>query len=421
LLRLIGHAVFVPAFEGTDEPYHLARIAAFADQPPLPALRGVPTDGQIVSAVQARPCCPSLHRHLGCPPFGGSVAYLNLLHPLPPRPPARAIPNPENNQPPLYYALIGLPLRIAPLVLGDRFFRPETRLLTARLASVLFASLGIWVLFRLFSDGRGRRVLLGVLLFMTLPGASESLARCSNDAAAFAWAAAAVWALRRRASTLWISVLAASGPLIKLTAFPVVVFVVVALWVVNRRRTAVVSGLASLCVFPLQFLRGWRWGGTYELNQPAAPLGGTLTEVAVGLGRSAYTFFKTAFWLGNWSFFRPPTLLLAGFWLLLLLWTVAARARPEARLPLPHLVAAVAASVAMLLFFFGHRRFWGDWGGVGGWYLWAWIPWIAAAANDLLRLRASARVPLLVVTAAFAVVANLFYFRIAVGLYGLTP
>ncbi|MFN2387068.1 MAG: hypothetical protein ABR576_12445 [Thermoanaerobaculia bacterium] len=48
--------------------------------------------------------------------------------------------------------------------------------------------------------------------------------------------------------------------MIKLTAIPLVVFAVAALWL-RSKRAAIAGGVASLAVFPVQLARGWRWGG----------------------------------------------------------------------------------------------------------------------------------------------------------------
>ena len=390
-LRFLGQALFVPSFEGPDELYHLARITAFAEQPFGAAFKGVATDGQIIAAVQARPCCTSLHQHFGCRLFGRETACFNLLRPLPPAAAAPLVQNPENNQPPLYYALVGSALRLAAPVLGDRTRWPEVRLLIARLVAVVLVVIGLWILLSLLFSGGEWMAAAGLLVWMLMPGASESLARCSNDAAVFLWAAGAVTAVYRRAPSVAIAALAAVGPLLKLTAFPIVAFIVVALWVSKRRVAAAAAGVSSLLVFPIQALRGWYWGGTYEINTPGRAVDETGWQTLAGVGRSAYTFFKTAFWLGNWSFFRPPLVLLIAFLIALVLWVALARYRRGSTLRAAHLATAAACAFGALLFFVSHRRFWGDWGGVGGWYLWSWMPWLTVAASDLFSLRSGSR------------------------------
>jgi hypothetical protein len=420
-IRFLFQALFVPSFEGPDELYHLSRITAFADASFVVAFQGTATDGRIIAAVQQRPCGESLHRHFGCRLFGREEAMFNLLRPLRPAAAAPAVQNPENNQPPLFYALVGAALRLAAPILGDRGRWPEVRLLISRLIAALSVLAGLWILIRLLLPGGERLAAAGLLAWMLMPGASEALARCSNDAAVFLWSAGAVAAVYRRAPAVAIGILAAAGPLIKLTAFPIVAFVMAALWTSGRRRVAALSAMASLVVFPVQLLRGWNWGGTYELNREAASFHESAAHLLIGLGRSAYTFFKTAFWLGNWSFFKPPLALLTAFWLVLLLWVVSTRYRPGAPLRPAHLAAAAGCTLGALAFFVSHRRFWGDWGGVGGWYLWSWVPWLAMAIRDLFSFRRRRGPVLLGVTAGLAVSATIVYLQCCLQAYGGRP
>ena len=133
--------------------------------------------------------------------------------------------------------------------------------------------------------------------------------------------------LDRRAPAGVTLALLAAGPLLKLTAFPVVVFAVVAIWKEGRRHLAVRGGILALAVFPVQALRGWNWGGTLEFNQAAAAAF-SVSDAAVGLVRSVYTFWKTTFWLGEWSFFRAPRRLVGAYLLLWIAALVLARRRP---------------------------------------------------------------------------------------------
>ncbi len=89
-----------------------------------------------------------------------------------------------------------------------------------------------------------------VLLALLLPGAAESLIRVSNDVVVFAWAVLMVAALSRRDElrTRELALLAALGPLLKLTAFPIVAVAAVVGWRARGRRSGLLiaaSGLAS--------------------------------------------------------------------------------------------------------------------------------------------------------------------------------
>ena len=81
LLHLFLHALFVPAYEGPDEPFHLARVAAFLNQPLGDALLGREIPGAIVSAVEAHPCATGKYRMAGCQPPRSKPEYFNVLRP----------------------------------------------------------------------------------------------------------------------------------------------------------------------------------------------------------------------------------------------------------------------------------------------------------------------------------------------------
>ena len=417
--RLAFHAVFLPAYEGPDEPHHLGRIAAFADHPFREALAGVPLDGSITRAVESRPCGPTVRRVAPCPPFGSSPAAFNLLHPLPKLPDPRGLPNPENHQPPLFYIVAGLILRAATRLDPSGWLAaPDVRLLAARLFSVALVALAVFFPLRALLRTHSRNVAVVGLLLLLLPGAAESLARCSNDAAMFCWTALLLYAVARRAPLAWICLLLACGPLLKLTAFPIVAVAVACLWQQGRRRGSILGVVSAGLVFPVQWLRGWLWGGTYEFNRATPGIHETLLHAALGMIRSFYTIAKTIFWLGGWSAFRAPLVLVIAWFLLLFGLLAVARPRPGIAAKWPHILGAAAAFAGCVVFIVGHRRYYGDWGGVGGWYVWDWAPWILIAVDDLAAVPVWARRILLPATVTFVAAANLVYFVTALRIYG---
>jgi hypothetical protein len=294
---------------------------------------------------------------------------------------------------------------------------PDVRLLWARLLSVGLVGLAVFLPLRVLFRTRSRHVAATGLLLLLLPGASEALARCSNDAAVFCWAALLLYALHRRAPLSWTCLLLAAGPLLKLTALPIAAVAVATLWRQGRRRGALIGAAASVLVFPVQALRGWLWGGTYEFNRTVSGIHETLAHSGLGLVRSVYTIVKTVFWLGGWSFFRAPAFLVIAWFLLLLGFLAAARLRPGWAARWPHAIGAAAALAGCVVFIIGNRRFYGDWGGVGGWYVWNWAPWLLIAFDDLLFVPFGARRFLLAAASVFVVVANLVYFVTAFRFY----
>lgn len=412
--RMVFHALFLPAFEGPDEPHHLARIVAFAEEAPAAAFAGRELSRGVVGAVKAFACAPALAQAYGCPPFAGQRAAFDLLRTGPAEPAATAVPNPEANQPPLFYLAAGLPLRALPGPIGA-----ARALLYARLLCVAMVAAAVFGPLRVLARGRPVGAAVAGLLALLLPGAAESLARCSNDAAVFLWAAFVLAALEKRPPAVVLALLLAAGPLLKLTAIPVVVFAVVALFAQGRKAPALVGALSALAVFPVQLLRGWLWGGTVELNRATPGIGEDLFAAGAGFARSAYAFVKTTFWVGGWTFLRPPPVLAAVYLLLLIAALVAWRPRADPRRLAAHAAALAVAGSGFCVFALANRRFYGVWGGVAGWYLWGWSPWIGVAATDLGTVGPRAGRALLWAEAAFVVAANAAWIAAHAPVYGL--
>lgn len=411
VLRMAFHAVYLPAFEGPDEPQHLARIWDFARRPFAEAFAGRDVSDEILSAVAAYPCRESLHATLGCPPYREARGTFDLLRSPPPLAPARSIPNVEANQPPLFYAVAGWAL--APFPLGV-----AGALLFARLFAVACVAVALFGPLRAVAARFPPGLAAAGLLALLLPGAAEGLARCSNEAAVFLWASLVLAALERPWRPWAIALLLAAGPAIKLTAIPIVVFAAVALVEAHRVRLAAAAGAAALLVFPLQAARGWLWGGTLELNFPGGPTGESPLQAAKGFLRSAYAFVKTTFWVGGFSLLRPPRWLTAAYGLWLAALAVAFRRRPAPRRGRAHAAGLFAAAAGFAVFAIANRRYYGDWGGVGGWYLWGWSPWLAAAAADLGDISEGAARVALWGGALFVITSNAVWFAATLRAYG---
>lgn len=357
--RLFFHVWYVPAWEGPDEPFHLARARNAATLP-----------DDIAASVRVHPYAPDLQR-------------------LPASGPIR---NYEAHQPPLYYLIGGLFLWSPD---------PLQQLYAMRIYSVLLVI--------------GALALCGphaMWLALLVPGAAESLARCANDAGVFAWCALAMWSVARKAPVWALALIALAGPLVKLTSLPVVAFIVVWCWMHRGRRDAAVVAVASAVFLPLQWLRGYRWGGTVEMNAANAITHDAPLQWMIGFARSSYTFLKTTFWLGEWSFFRAPLWLLATALAYVVAVALSSRLR---RLSTPHLVALGVAVLSTAAFFVSHRRYWGQWGGVGGWYAWGWLPWLTIAFHEMVEVRRPRA--LLIGGLALIVVANVAWYAAASRIY----
>ncbi len=399
LAKLLLLALALPAFEGTDEPFHLDRARAFAEAPLAEGWSGRPLDPAVVAAVRASPCGADLRRPFACPAWGGGSAWFNVLRPADgTAKPSTPVANYQDHQPPLYYAVAGAVLRLAVPEAG-----PRLQLLALRLLAVLLVLTGAGVAYRFL----GAELRLALLTVLLLPGAAEALVRAGQEAAVFLWCAVMLamvagsgggcgkggeaGALRpgpgRPLFAVGLLLLAAAGPLIKLTAVPIVAFAALQrLWHGRRWEGAAVA-FGGLVVFPLQLARGWALGGTLEFNAPP-PAGATAPwwEPVLGVAHSAYTFLKTALWLGGWSVFRPPAWVLVAAALVVVAWFFMARPRRPPRDLFPHLGAFLLAAAGFVAFAVGKHRVFGVWGAVGGWYLWGWLPWLLLAHRDLVRL-----------------------------------
>jgi hypothetical protein len=143
-----------------------------------------------------------------------------------------------------------------------------------------------------------------------------------------------------------------------------------------------------------------------------------LPQALLGFARSAYAFVKTAFWVGGWSFVRPPSVLVLFYVLLLLACAAAWRPSPRPTRLAAHAAALACAFAGFCVFALANRRLYGVWGGVAGWYLWGWSPWLAVAAEDLGSIAPRAARPLLWLEGAFVLAANVAWLRAHGSLYG---
>ena len=258
------------------------------------------------------PCAARLAPRFGCPLFGATPARFDLLAARR-RAPCRAsagaaLSNTEDNQPPLFYLLAGpRPAALARARAGALAALPRPAALLGvalRGAVALFGPLRRLGAAIRPAGARRRRA---------APPADSGRVRGARalpptTRAVFLWAALVRrWPLEPSAP---IRAGAAGGAL--LAARPAAeadgaarrrLFAVAAL--VRRRRRTPARRLAGAAAgrspsSRSRLLRGWRWGGTLEFNRAAPPRsGGSFRDTLVGLARSAYTFVKTTFWVGE--------------------------------------------------------------------------------------------------------------------------
>jgi len=416
LLRLAVHALFNPVYEGPDEPFHLARARQVVDRPVAEVMRGGSVDPGVVRSIRAWPCGPSLNAAFGCPPFGGEPAAFNILGPARAAGAGKPQENYQAHQPPLYYLAAGSLLKLFSLA---KISAPEAQLLLLRLASVFLV--GIALLLPVKRLGRENLLFETVLLLaLLLPGAAESLVRVANDVSVFAWSALLVSLVFRRDSFKpgLIACLSALGPLLKLTALPVVAVAAMAGWRTRGWRCGLVVAISGLTFLPVQWLRGWAWGGTLEANVPLSA-SESFQMILVGLAHSVYTFLKTSVWLGGWAVFRPPIWLLVATSLFALLLAIRVfRFKPRIENWPVHAAGMAIAALGFIFFAVGKHQLFAVWGAVGGWYAWGWAPWLALFAANALELRAGRDRELILGALLGATILNLAWFETALRTYG---
>jgi hypothetical protein len=187
----------------------------------------------------------------------------------------------------------------------------------------------------------------------------------------------------------------------------------------HRPLNGLAAAAAAFAVFPIQWLRGWGWGGTLEINSLGDQVSDPPVTIFLGIVHSAYTFIKTALWLGGLSVFRPPIWLLVVAGFLICVWLFALRPVRRPRNLVPHGAAFLVAAAGFVAFAIGKRQMFGVWGAVGGWYLWGWYPWLAVLASDLAARESRFCRLLRSTSLAWILAANISWFIRASTLYGL--
>ena len=156
------------------------------------------------------------------------------------------------------------------------------------------------------------------------------------------------------------------------------------------------------------------------MNRAVGALNEQLGEAALGLARSVYTFVKTSFCDRRLELFpRSPSRSSSR--------SSASSSSPRFSCapPLPPAVWPRTSSPsrwpqpASPSSRWETGRLFGTWGGLGGWYAWSWLPWLAVAADDLLAHRSEGtRWFLFAAVSAFVVAADVGFALAAARLYG---
>ncbi len=315
--------VLLPLWEGFDEWAHFAYVQLLASGGGLPALGRTPISREVAESLSLTPL-PRGHHQLPVPwvthdgwwklPASERESRRRALLALPRQwaaePTSAAISNHEAQQPPFYYALMTPVQWIAggaPL---------PTRVLLARLWSLLLASLSIPLVFlagmRVFDS---EAVAAGAAAVVaSMPGFALTAARVGNDGVAAAIFTALLWAVLSGQWPWAAGALLGVGLLTKayfLTAVPALILIALAR---PRRLRALVDAAAALAVAGA--MSGWWYWRNHQLSgawsglqQVAAQSGLPWETFLAQIPKTDWVrFFDVAFlthiWTGNWSFLQ---------------------------------------------------------------------------------------------------------------------
>ncbi|MBL8111980.1 MAG: DUF2142 domain-containing protein [Acidobacteria bacterium] len=365
LAKGLVFAALWPAFEGPDEPFHLSRVLDLAEGR-LDRWRGVALREDVDRAIRSVPCGEALQAGFGCPPHEAGGSFGNVFASRVGEAPGAPAVNYESQQPVLGYALAAPFVALWPGATAS----PFVALFAYRIFSLLAFAAGLAICLRVLPPGRH---LDWGLLVLLLPGATEGLVRASNDAVSFLFTALLVAGLQgARGTSLW----AAVGVATKLPGLGPALGACAELWSRGLRPRAAATLVAVLAAVGALLATRGLGAATYGRRPilDEGPVG-----IVVGLAKSGYGVVKTALWLGGWTGFRPGPLSLALMTIGLAIALVVIVPGLERDLRWVGAVVIVAGTLAIAV---GNRGVFGVWGGLGGWYVWTWFPWLWRLAAD---------------------------------------
>jgi hypothetical protein len=361
LARGVYYCATLPLWEGWDEYAHFAYLEHATHTFALPRF-DTPISREIDESMRLTPLADEL-RWIGPPylthpqfhalPPAEQAARLSRLAAIPPAWAEQNAAHPfvfyEAQQPPLYYWLLALPLRMM------RAWRLETRVIAMRMLSMALASFAVPLT---FFSARTRldepRAFCAAALLAAAPGFAIDVSRVANDALAIPLAALLCYLVMTNASWPKRGLVTGAGLLAKPYFLAFIVF---GPW------PAAVVALASA---------GWWYAHNVALGysfsgwQDQAPLSRLFAAVMlVNWPDAARVTAKSFFWFGAWSFLTLKS------WIYTLINGVSAVAAVPAfrkDLLIPWLfIAAVFAEMAygVLNYQATHGI-----GSLPGWYAW---------------------------------------------------
>jgi hypothetical protein len=391
LARGSFYCVLLPLWEGWDEYAHFAYLQHSTQTLALPHFDDR-ISREIDESMRLAPLAYEL-RWIGPPYLTESQWWalpkperedrLRRLDAIPPEWARQPAEHPfafyEAQQPPLYYWLLALPLKLASNC------KLWTRVLLMRLLSMAIASAAIpltWLAVR------NRFGMLAAALIAIAAGFAIDTARVANDSLAIALAAALLYLMMRRAHWLAIGFVLSAGLLTKAYFLGLLLAVLIA----GGFRAAGVSVLIAGWWYIRNVLLGYSPAGWQDQNSVAQMAHAVIT---VNWFDAARVTAKSFFWFGAWSFLTLKSWIytimnVAG----LIGGALALRKRHELKLPLIF-AACVFAEMAFGVLSYQATH------GIGS--LPGWYAWVAAAPLALILATGLKRWTVLLLTALAAI------------------
>ena len=351
LARAVFYSAFLPIWEGYDEPIHFAFVQYLEMTHRLP-LPSTPVSREVQSSMHLLPLPWTLGLHPYPQPILTHDEFWKLdiqkrdhlgqeFRRIPKEwardPATELITNYEAQQPPLYYAVLALPLRLtADLTL-------PSRVLVLRLLSVVIASFLVPVgYFASRKILRNERAALGIVALATvMPELMINISRVANESLAITLFTLLVYLTMKVVECPEhfrylpiVGVVLGLGLLTKayfLTALPALFVIMVACcwrWPNHWKRLTLLSGLgmgAAVAVGGVWYWRAHRMMGSWS---------GLYSDAAIG-GVSKWTLLRQIFhvnwksavisvllshvWYGAWSFLRVSNIVYLAFGAVILL------------------------------------------------------------------------------------------------------
>ncbi len=337
VLRGFFYAAILPVWEGYDEPYHFAYLQYIVTNGAPPSLK-TRISREVSASFHVLPLPWMLRLHGISPPIYTHDDFwkLNLeqraelqrsFHQIPrdwaKEPSPEALLNYEAQQPPLYYFMFSIPLRL----LQDLSL--ESRVVILRLISIVVASFAVPIgyLIEKRVTGQGTIALAIVGLATMMPELFVDISRVGNECLALIIYTSLIYlALRvvegpsQFRKIPFLGCLAGLGLLTKayfLTALPAIL--VVALWCYwkwprERRQLLLFSAMGLVSIFVIAGPWYWHvhrltgsWAGlARETIVSRSPLGMMSQILHVNWISGLKSIVLSHIWFGAWSFLRLP-------------------------------------------------------------------------------------------------------------------